>query len=526
MFIKLTILSHPNFINFKKINFIDLLGDGTIIYTLSNGNKYFYDEDLKLNYPCNGLMEKIIEEGFYHDIDYFFNKLNKSYAKKDIKITLDWFKKIEKLKKDQPKIQLMPRPTVTETMIKEFLFSVGLRQLILSVTEDCNFRCSYCIFSSNYPDSREHNENYMTFETAKKAIKNYLSLIKEGASFNPPRKPNIGFYGGEALLNFNLIKKCVDYSLSISEDCIFTMTTNGSLLDVKIADYLIENKFKIVISLDGPKEEHDRCRIDENNNGTFDKIMKNINYIFNEKKYKEVYVLPVFDFKTNFKKANEFFKNDKIPFISQVSQVDFELNNTYYSQFSEEDYKKYVFEKDCLEKKYFQFQSSENNLSKKNKPEYFDFLFNFAENSIFGESMLFYKSNIIPYTGTCVPGEKIFVNPNGEYHICEKVLETLSIGNVNEGLDFKKIVVLINDYMNNMEKCEECSILGVCKKCFKDFITKDKLLSPEDVCDFEEEKYMEDLKISFSYAEQNPNLIRSYNKKYLKLKKAEENDVF
>lgn len=471
-------------------------------------------------------MEIIIEEGLCHDTEYFIDKLSKTYSKSDIKITLNWFKKIEQLKKKLPKTKFITNQNVTEKMVKDFLFSVGLRQLILSVTEDCNFRCSYCIYSSNYPDSREHNENYMKFGVAKKAIKNYLNLIKEGEAFNPPRKPNIGFYGGEPLLNFDLIKKCVKYSSSIYNDCVFSMTTNGSLLNEDVADYLIENKFKIIISLDGPKPEHDRCRVDKNDNGTFDKVMKNIDYIYNKKKYKDIHAMPVFDFKTNFKKVNEFFKKVNVPLISQVSQVDFELNNTYYSQFTEEDYKKYIYEKNSLEKEYFQCQSSKNSLSKKTKPEYFDFLFNFAENNIFGEAMLFSKSNIIPYTGACVPGEKILVNIRGEYHICEKVLETLPIGNINEGLNFKKIVSLINDYLSNMEKCEECSILGVCKKCFKDFITKDKLLSPNDVCNYEEKEYMQGLKDSFSYAEQNPHLIKSYNRKYLKLKQAEENDIF
>jgi len=497
------------------------------IYTLSNGNKYVYDKDLKLNYPCNNLMEEIIKEGLCHDTKYFLNKLSKSYSKSDIKITLEWFKKIEKLKESQAKIQLMSKQSLTENIIKEFLFSKGLNQLVLSVTEDCNFRCDYCIYSSHYPDSKELNESYMKFEVAKKAIKDYLNLIEEGALFNPIRRPHIGFYGGEPLLNFNLIKKCVEYCLSISNNCDFSMTTNGSLLNTKIADYLIKNKFYIGISLDGPKSEHDRCRIDKKGNGTFDKVIKNIDYIFNERKYKNIRVMPVFDFKTDFKRVNEFFKEDKVPFIALVSQVDPKLSNTYYSQFSEEDYEKYIFERNCIEKEYFQFQSSKNALSKRGlKPEYFDFLFNFVENNIFGESMLFHKSNIIPYTGACVPGEKIFVNINGEYHMCEKVLESFPIGSVKEGLDFKKIVSLINNYLSNMKKCEDCIVSNVCKKCFKDFIGKDKLLSPVDVCDFEEEGYIEKLKVSFDYAEKNPNLINVPDKKYVKLRKAERNDVF
>lgn len=89
---------------------------------------------------------------------------------------------------------------------------------------------------------------------------------------------HLGFYGGEPLLEIELIKKCVDYIQKNVEGkrITFGITTNGTLLTGEVLQFLYDNDFSITISLDGPKEDHDACRKFANGKGSFDIVVKNI----------------------------------------------------------------------------------------------------------------------------------------------------------------------------------------------------------------------------------------------------------
>ncbi|WP_336247428.1 radical SAM protein [Methanothrix soehngenii] len=166
--------------------------------------------------------------------------------------------------------------------------------------------CRYCSFSDFYEYNRGYSDKYMDFDTAKKAIDYFISLLNEGKKYNPIRKPALGFYGGEPLLNFGLIKKCIEYIESIYNDyeIIYTITTNGSMLDKKRANWLMEHDFIIFVSLDGPEDEHDRLRIYENGKGSFRDVIKNVTRII-RKGYKEIYCMPVFDWKSDLFKRED-----------------------------------------------------------------------------------------------------------------------------------------------------------------------------------------------------------------------------
>ena len=118
----------------------------------------------------------------------------------------------------------------------------------------------------------------MDFETAKKALDYYATLIEEGRGYNPVRRPALGFYGGEPLLHFDLIKDCIHYLKTTYPhiDFLFSLTTNGTLLNKEKEDFLKEHGFLITISIDGPKDEHDRKRVYPNGGGTFKDVMKNV----------------------------------------------------------------------------------------------------------------------------------------------------------------------------------------------------------------------------------------------------------
>ena len=146
-----------------------------------------------------------------------------------------------------------------------------LNYMILQVTQQCNLRCSYCAYSGLYYN-RQHNSQRMSFETAKKAIDFFIQRTAESHYLR------LGFYGGEPLLEFDLIKKCVAYIKDKVEgrDVTFVTTTNGTLLTDEKIKFLAENNFHLMISLDGSKAEHDACRVFPNGQGSFDIIMKNL----------------------------------------------------------------------------------------------------------------------------------------------------------------------------------------------------------------------------------------------------------
>ena len=157
--------------------------------------------------------------------------------------------------------------------------------LILQVTQQCNLRCKYCAYSGNYYN-RSHTSNRMDFETAKKAIDFYLKRSEKADQLV------LSFYGGEPLLEFELIKKCVSYILQRKGDkkILFTMTTNGTLMTEDVIEFLVKYEFNLMISLDGDKKSHDINRRFKTGKGSFDIILENVSRLkaYNEEYYSKV----------------------------------------------------------------------------------------------------------------------------------------------------------------------------------------------------------------------------------------------
>lgn len=131
----------------------------------------------------------------------------------------------------------------------------------------------------------------MSFATAKAAIdfmyKRHLEVKeKEKGDKDYEKDKNLvensiglAFYGGEPLLRFDFIKKCITYFEFLDwgdKKLKHHFTTNGSLLSDKIINYLIKHKIRPLISIDGPKSEHDKNRVfEKNGNGSFDTVISN-----------------------------------------------------------------------------------------------------------------------------------------------------------------------------------------------------------------------------------------------------------
>jgi uncharacterized protein len=124
----------------------------------------------------------------------------------------------------------------------------------------------------------------LSFETVR-AILDYLSALWAD---NPSNRHNpltyIGFYGGEPLLNMEVIKQTIEYveKLDIDRNFVFSMTTNAVLLD-KYMDYIAEKNFSLLISLDGDRDAHS-YGVNHNGQDSFDQVFRNIKKLPNSKK--------------------------------------------------------------------------------------------------------------------------------------------------------------------------------------------------------------------------------------------------
>ncbi|MBQ8110836.1 MAG: thioether cross-link-forming SCIFF peptide maturase [Clostridia bacterium] len=143
-----------------------------------------------------------------------------------------------------------------------------VKALCLHVAHTCNLNCAYCFASQG----KYHGERaVMSYEVGKRAL-DYL-VENSGSRHNL----EVDFFGGEPLMNFDVVKPLVAYARSIEKDAgknfRFTLTTNGLLIDDDVIDFANRECANVVLSLDGRKEIHDACRVDYAGNGSWERIV-------------------------------------------------------------------------------------------------------------------------------------------------------------------------------------------------------------------------------------------------------------
>ncbi len=492
-------------------------------FETQSGSMYAWDDEMGLFIPFSPTMKAVINEISNRELPLeksIIERLGGDFEEEDISFCYGWIKKWEKI---EHKNQNAPAHSVIpQEDIKNYLLKNGFSHLILSVTEDCNFRCKYCIYSDYYEYTRGYSKNYMEFSIAKKAIDLYFSLLRMGMRYNPLRRPQIGFYGGEPLLNFELIKKSVEYverKYGYFKTCYYNLTTNGSLLDKEKADWLIQHNFSIAVSLDGPEEEHDRNRVYINGKGTFKDIMKNIRPIMNSG-FKDIFSIAIFNWKTDLFNLEEFFNRDDVPSLLQTTPVNKIGGTKYYEQFSEEDRSAFIKRYEDAMRYYMEHLHSQSLQSIQERPSFLYNLFGYRARVTFTQPFsILSPCSIMPYTGGCVPGTKIFVSSDGNIYLCERVPEVNPFGNVKEGLNFEKIGQIVNDYIRHMDGCQSCKVKKHCTNCYADFMTDKGFLYSSEICQGVEQSSLEAFANVLAMAEINPEVIAPLDKSQENIKK-------
>lgn len=399
--------------------------------------------------------------------------------------------------------------SITSENIKFYLDNNGYTELILKVTDECNFRCKYCIYSDYYPYTEGYSNNKMCFSVAKKAVDYYLREVLKQNKFKKGKIPYIAFYGGEPLMNFDLIKQVILYIENTYSDleCMFTLTTNGLFLkNIEIASFLKKHNVIICLSLDGYKENHDRNRVTVGDKPSFDEIIFILNSYF--KNYDNIYSLCCIDYKTNLMELYDFYKkNDRmeggvVPHLLRVNFVN-DLGTNYFEKFDEYDIQKYRSTYSFLLEKYIELAISD-------KTDWFLDIFigqdliNFYDRARYVNKLGHYCK-----MGSCVPGDKIYVLPDGKYSICKKVcFDTLCIGDVDMGINYNKveeIMKIFNEVL--LKQCGDCDISSLCPVCYSHLISVKKLGIKEKDCTNRRKHFKNIVSIIEKIITKNPNFF-------------------
>ena len=164
-----------------------------------------------------------------------------------------------------------------------------VKALCLHVAHTCNLNCSYCFASQG----KYHGDRaVMSFEVGKQALDFLI------ANSGTRKNLEVDFFGGEPLMNFQVVKDLVAYARSVekqhNKNFRFTLTTNGVLVDDDVIDFANRECSNVVLSLDGRKEIHDRYRVDYAGKGSWEKIVPKFQKFVEARQGKEYYMRGTF----------------------------------------------------------------------------------------------------------------------------------------------------------------------------------------------------------------------------------------
>ncbi len=471
-----------------------------LIFKTLNNNYYFYDNMTRLIFPLSSEERNICEKIRIGDsIEQIISQSKDSEFFQNSVLKYNMFQAV-------PQTKLF-----TEEDIKNMLLHEGIPMLCLVVSENCNFRCNYCIFSEHYYNTRQHSKNDMDFITARRTIDYFLDMLNTSIKYNPRIEPYIGFYGGEPLLKWDLIKNTVayiqQYHPTLTPKITYTITTNGYLLDQEKIDFMLNNNFFISVSFDGPRHEHDRNRKTVDGNPTFNIVAEKINLIEERSKHAKNLVSPVpynllltFDNFTDLIELDSFFSENPLldKRIGRITKVN-ELNTTFYNtQNSKDLHDKRIESLKLLYSKY-KTGLKTGKISR--------FLQLFYRNSTLNANNNV-SLGINSMRGSCIPGlQKFAVDPSGNYHMCEKVNYDFPIGNLAEGLSSKLQTKYINNMLNILNnKCYNCNVSNLCNICYAAVeLTNEGVSISEKFCNARKKAIKDELALYYSILEEEPS---------------------
>lgn len=363
------------------------------------------------------IIEKMLEK--YKDI-----------TKKDIEETIE---EIEKIKQDG---KLFSKDIYEGKNLDLKKRDSVVKALCLHVAHTCNLNCEYCFAGQG----KYHGKDaIMSFEVGKQALD---FLVKNSGT---RKNLEVDFFGGEPLVNFDVVKQLVKYARSIEKETgkhfRFTLTTNGMLLDDDVIYFLNKEMNNVVLSLDGRKEINDAKRKKINGEGSYDIIVPKFQNFVEKRGNKEYYM------RGTFTRNNLDFTKD----IFHMADLGFkELSMEPVVSSPDTDY---ALKEEDLDTIFEQYEILAKEMIKRRKQ---------------GNPFTFYHYMIDLSGGPCIykritgcgsGTEYLAVTPTGDFYPCHQFVgdEKFLMGNVRDGVtntELRDEFKLCNAY--SRKECKDC----------------------------------------------------------------------
>ncbi|WP_437130547.1 thioether cross-link-forming SCIFF peptide maturase [Peptostreptococcus russellii] len=314
-----------------------------------------------------------------------------------------------------------------------------VKALCLNVAHDCNLKCKYCFAKQG---DFGGNAELMSLDVGKKAM-DFLV-----ANSGNRRNLDIDFFGGEPLMNWEVVKELVKYGREIEKpagkNMRFTITTNGVLLDDEKIDFINEHMHNVVLSLDGRKEINDQMRLTINDRGSYDTIVPKFQKLVSQRPKDKYYYV-----RGTFTRDNLDFSKD----INHFADLGFEL--TSIEPVVDDESNPFALREEDLPKIF---------------EEYENYAAELAQRQLEGEKLKFFHFMIDLNQGPCVikritgcgaGNEYVSIVPNGDIYPCHQFVgkEEFVMGNVHEDeitLPESMREMFREAHVYNKESCKTC----------------------------------------------------------------------
>lgn len=321
---------------------------------------------------------------------------------------------------------------------------------IIGITEQCNLRCTYCCYSGEYVNNRSHGMQSLS--------SNDIDAIFDSIQHVTIKRPlRIAFYGGEPLLKYSLVQYAVVKGLEIwKKDVVFSISTNGTILTPDKIDWIVAHNVELAISIDGTEPIHNRHRIDSKGNGSYAKMYEVLSYI-------------------------------KTSYPEYMKAVSLQMTLASYRQIeliAEEWHNDPLLKEVTPSNIHGLAPNFANGVDKVKYDEVKEFYLNLLDvyekhqdwsvlKVFFEESIAYWKNRPILDAGdsvpmaTCMPvNTKLYIDTKLHLGVCEKVADKYRIGNVYDGIDWKKANAMVREYYNKrVNRCTYCPAVRMCEMC-------------------------------------------------------------
>jgi uncharacterized protein len=308
-------------------------------------------------------------------------------------------------------------------------------KITLSLTHSCNLACDYCYAGRSM-------NRHMSFETARRAID--FAMVRT----QPGEKIEIGFFGGEPLLRFEMIQKVVTYIHQQTErsprQIVLSITTNGTILTDEILNFLEREAIDLCISIDGPKRVHDKHRVYRDGRGSFDDVFANLQWAL--KRLSRVQV-------------NAVYSSDTLDFLPETVAT---LINTGVPSIHLNPNITAEWDK--------QAQRSFQRVYREVADLYIDSYRNGREiaiNLIDNKIILFLKGGYSAQDMCGMGKTQWAFAPSGNIYPCERFIgedddDRFRLGNLYTGLDERRRVLIMHQAGNRNKECLTCELRPYC----------------------------------------------------------------